>query len=115
MRDYIEFETTPSDEPCVQVGHDLYRPIASMEAQLMKSQLEELLLTKYSDILINITITQCPHDFGTYYELRAYYDGDNEKQSEQAFFLDNNYPEEWSPDKKKILLDYCKNKGFSYS
>jgi hypothetical protein len=28
----------------------------------MKQQLEELLLTKYSDILVNITITQCPHD-----------------------------------------------------
>jgi hypothetical protein len=115
MRDYLSLETTPSDEPCVQIGHDLYRPIASMEAHLMQQQLEELLTLKFSDIIINLTISQCFHDFGTYYEIRAYYDRDNERQVEQAFFLDDNYPKEWSPDKKKTLLDYCSNKGFSYS
>jgi hypothetical protein len=35
-------------------------------------------------------------------------------QIDQAFFLDSNFPKEWTPEKKKILLDYCKNKGFSY-
>jgi len=114
MRDYLSFETTPYDEPCAQVGHELYRSIASMEAHLMKQQLEELLVLQYPTPSINLTISQCPHDYGTYYELRAYYDDNNKDQVDQAFYIEKHYPEKWNADKLKTLTDYCKNKGFSY-
>lgn len=114
MRDYIALDTTPYEAPCIQVGHELYRSIASMEAHLMKQQLEELLLTQYSDILVNIAITQCPHDYGSYYQLYVYFNSDNPQEVRQAYWLDENFPADWNHEQFKTLSDYCKNKGFSY-
>lgn len=112
MRDYLALDPTPYEEPCIQVGHELYRSIASMEANLMKTQLEELLLTKYSDILVNIAITQCPHDYGSYYQIYVYFD---EESAEQAYWLDDNFPAYWKIDHFNTLSEYCKKKGFTYS
>jgi hypothetical protein len=112
MRDYLSLDPTPYEEPCIQVGHELYRSIGSMEAHLMKDQLRELLLTKYSDILVNIAITQCPHDYGSYYQIYVYFD---EESAEQAYWLDDNFPAYWSTGRFLLLSDYCKKKGFTYS
>lgn len=80
----------------------------------MKRELDNLLINKFGDILVNLTTLSEPHDFGNSISIAVYYDTDNEKQREQAFYCESHTPEEWSPENRKQLYDYLKQIGFSY-
>ena len=101
MRDYLSFETAPYRENCVQVRRDrIYYPMMKLEAQLMKHQL----IQEFPELEDRLVIARCSHDFGTYLELRAYYeantdysDEDEELNTEDVVFeLENNFPEHWN-------------------
>jgi hypothetical protein len=106
MRDYIELGSSPSDEDCVQVS-DKEDYIEKMRCEVMvyKNYLQRLFKPEQS----TLSIKGFPHDFGTYYEVIAYfesgdqslsaYEGDEEppknKSMDEAFNMENNSPARW--------------------
>jgi hypothetical protein len=100
---YLEYETAPVDEPCCQVAWDNYHAVGWIEACVMKQQLKEKFPTA------EIRVARCPHDFGTYYELRV-------TESDIAYEIDSNFPEKWTKKSKKILDEKCLEAiGITYS
>lgn len=67
MRDYLEIGCTPVEEPCFPVGHELARK----ECFVYKAQLERA----YPGVEFQVRANR--HDFGTYYEVAAYFDSDD--------------------------------------
>lgn len=94
--DYIEFDTTPVDEPCVGINGDMTE--AKAEAYRMK----ELLEKRFPDVNGYFTIKSMPHDFGSYLEMRFYYD-DEEDGIKEMQHVEANYPQTWQ-DTEPVLL-----------
>ena len=99
MREYLEFETTPSDENCVQVSrNEDYMPKMREEAVRFKTMLE----ARFPDVPGFFSIKSCPHDFGSYLELRYNYNGDSEEEIESCNFVESNMPLTWED--KEVLM-----------
>lgn len=81
-RDYISIGSTPCEEECIGVGE----PGARQECQIYARQLKR----EYPDG--TFTMKAFPHDFGTYYEVVAWYgtfgagDGEMDKEAMAAEF-----------------------------
>ena len=75
MRDFLYIGSTPSDETCFPAGHAQARA----EVCLYRKQLEH----EFPDG--QFRIKSCPHDFGTYYEVVAYFDDEDDKQTTAAY------------------------------
>jgi hypothetical protein len=75
MRDYIEIGCTPTEETCYPAGH----PLALAECRVYLRQLQRTFPKA------ELQIRKNPHDFGTYYEVAAYYDCDSEEATQAAF------------------------------
>lgn len=77
MTDYIYLSaTTPGDESCAQVGSNDYMKNSKMEAhayirQLIRTFGENPEGTRF-------TLAYCPHDFGTYIDIKLFYDDENQ-------------------------------------
>lgn len=79
MLDYIELsQTTPCDEPCAQVGSENYLKNARIEAWAYVNQLTRTLGMQPHGSFFKIV--RCPHDFGTYLDIRFYYDNEDQRQ-----------------------------------
>jgi D-alanine-D-alanine ligase-like ATP-grasp enzyme len=94
FNEYLEIGNVPSGENCVQVSdkHD-YMPAMRAETQKYK----EMLLKRFPNCdLIELSIKSCPHDFGSYLDIRVKFDDNNDKSISQAYFIEANLPEKWS-------------------
>jgi len=90
--EYLEFETSPTNETCVQVSKDTdYMPAMRQEAKRML----ELLEVRFPEAPGYFTANKCYHDFGTYLEIRYHFD-DDDKSWEYANFIESNWPLTWS-------------------
>ncbi len=89
MTDYLTLGPTPAGENCVQVGNDNYQTLAREECKKYIA----LLRKKWPEA--NFRIKSFPHDFGSYMEVVVMYDTENEKETDQAFDIENNLPESW--------------------
>lgn len=97
--DFIEFDTTPVNEPCVGVSKtEEYMPAMRAEANRMK----ELLKKRFPDVNGYFTIKSMSHDFGSYLEMRFYYD-DDEYGVKEMQHVEDNYPQTWQ-DTEPVLL-----------
>lgn len=65
-REYINIGSTPCDETCLGVGHQNARK----EVELYREQLEKEFPNG------SFRVKGFPHDFGTYYEVVAFYNDD---------------------------------------
>ena len=101
MRDYLEFETTPSDEPCAQVGDEGYSIFARLEAQALYRQI----LRQFGALPEGLTLKlySAAHDFGNYYELRAYFDDENTTAVDFAFNIEAEFPSNWDSEAVNFL------------
>lgn len=92
MREFLIIGSTPHGESCAQVGSDNYDSRARAECRLFMQQ-----ITKHYPEPENgyLKIKSNPHDFGTYYEVAAYYEDDDSIASEWAFDIES--------DKKNVL------------
>lgn len=99
MRDYITLGATPAEEPCAQMGSDNYHQLARKESEVYIGQLKRELNPK-----LQLGIKQFPHDFGTYMEVVAYFDNDNEEQVAEALRLENNLPGRWD-ERSRVFLN----------
>lgn len=91
MRDFMEFECTPSNESCVQVDPSSdYMPAMREEARRMI----ELLNGRFPDLEGEFRIARANHDFGSYIEIRFYYD-ETERGYAEMNFVESNWPMTW--------------------
>ena len=100
MFDFIEFETTPHGETCVQVGHDNHPSISRIEAKAMLAQLER----KFPNCTdkLRFAMKSNPHDFGCYYTINCKFESDSDAE-DLAYEIENNYPEFWDDEAKEYL------------
>jgi hypothetical protein len=96
---FIEFDTTPANESCVSVSKtEEYMPAMRAEANRMK----ELLEKRFPDVNGYFTIKSITHDFGSYLEMRFYYE-DNDAGIKEMQHVEANYPQTWL-DAEPVLL-----------
>ena len=113
MRDYLDIESAPYGEDCVQVNPNIdYMPAMMAETKRFKEMLERRFAKLIEKTGIYFKIARNPHDFGTYLSLQVVFDDENEKQTDAACFIESNCPETWDDDTvfdwpiKKILKIY---------
>lgn len=98
MRDFIYIGSVPSEEECAQAGSPDYEERSHLELQQFKRMLE----TAFP--LVNFRIKRQSHDFGSYSEIVAYYDDEDEAQTEQAYDAECHF-EHWDDEARKVLKD----------
>lgn len=95
MRDYLDFETTPADEPCAQVGDEDYSKWARLEVEALRAQLLR-------------TFGEPPsggfkRDFGSYLGLRFIFDDEDEAAGEYGYNIEGEFPQYWDNQAKEFL------------
>lgn len=109
MLDYIELsQTTPSDEPCAQVGSENYLKRSRIEACAYVNQLTRILGMQPSGSFFKIV--RCPHDFGTYLDVRFYYDDEDQRQVQYMMDVETGC-EKWDD----AALKELEEKGYEFS
>lgn len=95
--DYIELGPVPLNEPCQQVGGKGY---SEDKALLECHRYRRLLLKTFPHFQLNVQykIQWTRHDFGRYCEVVLFYDEEDERCVDYAFYVENNQPEEWERD-----------------
>jgi len=93
MKDYLNIGSTPAEEDCFPVGH----PLARIETQVYYRQLQREFPTA------DLRVKAFPHDFGTYYEVVAYYFDDDEQSTETAYAVESDASREWDSMARKEL------------
>ena len=85
MREYLEIGSAPHDEDCAQVGTEDYAKRAKRECSLFAQQI----LKHYGEPEYGyLTVKGHAHDFGTYYEVRACYDDEDEESTKWVFDIE---------------------------
>ena len=99
MSDYQEYDLTPYEEDCAQLGEEDY----SERAKLEYTALTEQLIRQFGNPLeydVWFKRASVPHDFGTYYELRIYFqEWDNNYMSK----IDDDFPKHWDAEALEFL------------
>jgi len=91
--DYLEFDTVPSSEPCVQIGDENYRDLAILEADVLIDQLKRT-FPQAHPLGLSFRKTYNMHDFGQYIGIKILYNSDI-KDHELVYHIDKNFPEYW--------------------
>ena len=92
MTEYIELGISPCEESCVQVSkHGDYMPAMRSEAIRYKSMLEN----RFPEVPGHFGIKTCPHDLGSYLEVRYAFDSDSEDGWDSADYVESNLPSTW--------------------
>lgn len=77
MKDYIHLAgTTPNAEKCAQLGDSEYLRDARMEAHAYIKQLHRLFGA--NPMGTRFAITKCPHELGSYLDIRFYFDDEDQ-------------------------------------
>ena len=85
MRDYITLSSTPYEEDCAQVGSEDYAARAKDECSRFMTQI----LRHYPNPAKGMLATKSfPHDFGSYYEVVAYFDDADEESTRWAYSIE---------------------------
>lgn len=104
MRDQFELaQTTPHDEPCIQIGSEDYTRLARIEARAFINQLIRINGHPPGDAAFRITNN--PHDFGTYLDVAIAFDDDNEEECDYAYLIERTTPNRWDEEAKKELAE----------
>lgn len=103
--DYLTLGCTPSDEPCIQVGHPEYSRLSRHECRIYLQQLLSEFLVAHDSRTpaCYLTVKSFPHDFGSYHEVCAVYDDSNKQSCSDAFWFEANSPLEWSKESRETL------------
>lgn len=107
LTEYIEFDTTPVNEDCVGLNPKDPDNYVKMKEEAMRFR--NLLEEKFPNVPGVFMIKSVGHDFGTYLEIRYYFD-DNEEGWLSSNFVENNLPLTWED---KEPLDFLFYKVFS--
>ncbi len=115
MKDYLVISSTPSDEPYAQVGSPTYHKQMRLETVAFKNQMKRVHPEPEGDndnppagfetcsFLPYYTVKAFPHDFGSYHEVCAIYDGDHEASTKWAYEAESHCPNNWDKEALKEL------------
>ena len=96
----------PASENCAQVGSSGYTERARKECRAYINQIRRA----FGDPPMGgaLKIISCPHDFGTYYEVVAFFDDRFPDSVQWAFGVEEGLPDEWDEEAKVELtfLDF---------
>ncbi len=92
--EYLNIGSSPVDESCAQVGTDNYRKQARLELNVLARQMRRI-HPEPEDGSAYYSIKGFAHDFGTYHELVAMFDPDNEAACRWAYQAEELLPENW--------------------
>ncbi len=97
---FVEIGCSPHEEECVQVSpYETYLPQMKKQLQIFKRQMERIC----PDVFFKVQWNQ--HDFGSYGEVIAIFNEDDEEQTEMAFDAENKVPEYWDEEAKAELKE----------
>ena|SRR5690606_24506419 len=103
MLDYIHLsQTTPCDEPCAQVGTDDYMHNARIEVRVYIDQLKRAFGNNPEGSFFKIA--HCPHDFGTYLDIRFYYDDEDQAHVKYMMMIESGC-DKWDDQARRELLE----------
>jgi hypothetical protein len=102
MRDYLDLDTVPCDEPCASVGQPDYSTRARLEARAYVAQLQRAFPDAVAAGLY-FRIKSNPHDFGSYLSVQVVFDDDDEAQTEWAYMIEDELPIAWDDDARNEL------------
>lgn len=105
MSDYITLGPTPAGEDCVQAGADDYHTRGRFEMLVYIRQLRRMFPDAEKNG-VSIKIKSFPHDFGTYHEVCAVFNDENEDALHAAYSMENDLPESWDDAAKAELAAY---------
>jgi hypothetical protein len=83
MQDCLDLGSSPSHEDCAQVGSDEYAMRARRECRAYINQLRRLFGEEPDGA--RFSVKSNPHDFGSYYSVVCYFDGDNQAAADYAY------------------------------
>jgi hypothetical protein len=89
MLDYINIGCTPYEEDCVQVSSGDYLPRMRKETRVFLGQLERTFP------YVRFSIKSFPHDFGSYLEVVAWFDDEDEEETRSAYNVEASMPARW--------------------
>mgnify|MGYP000175548546 CR=1 FL=1 len=93
MKETLELTSVPVDADCQQVGTKHYDSAkARKECAIFMRQLERQSPAPGNAYL---RIKGNSHDFGTYYEVAAVFNPEDEAENDWAYNLENNLPLKW--------------------
>lgn len=122
-REYLEFETTPTNEDCAQVGDPNYLEKANEEVAKMRPLLVSKFFhegnKEFTSLMGTFGKKSCSHDFGSYLELRYAFYEDEEVEVDGvkycawdfANFVESNWPETWNDDSPVSFKEYMQNRN----
>jgi hypothetical protein len=89
--DYLNIGSTPPEEDCAQVGANDYSERSRVECRVYAEQLKRIWPNG------DFRVKSFPHDFGSYREVVAYFDPDNQldPRNDCAFEAEAEGPMEW--------------------
>lgn len=102
MREYMDLDSSPCDEEGAQVGQPDYTQRAQRECRAYINQI----IRMHGPVPegIGLRIANNPHDFGTYYTVRVYFNTDNAEQKKWAYKVEAGLPAKWDYEAKRELL-----------
>jgi len=102
MREYIDIGPGPASEDVAQIGVDDNASIQNRkECRAYINQLRRQFGPEPDGA--RLSIAGNAHDFGTYYEVRCYYDMDDEKSSDYAYACEEKASEHWDNEARQEL------------
>jgi len=102
MQHKLSLGSSPWGEECAQTVHEGYELRATAECRIYREQLIRVYQAAHNADLpkgCRVSVNPNEHDFGTYYDVVAKFDIDNDEEAiKAAFWLEANTPEEWDAD-----------------
>jgi hypothetical protein len=96
MSDYITLGPVPGDEPCAQVGDELYAQKARAECRRYIKLLRETFGPEPSGAYLQAKAF--PHDFGAYWEVICHFNADVPESIAYAMRCEDEAPTTWPDD-----------------
>lgn len=103
MKEYLEFDTAPTDEECVQTGiTEDYLRMQAIEFSVLKKQ---LLRTFGECRCVEIKKKMNCHDFGAYYSMHITFYVSDEEATNYVYNIEENFPEKWDEESLRELKE----------
>jgi len=103
MRGYIELGSSPSGEDCAQLGTPGYYDRMTVEIGELRRMMEQVHPAPDTCPSARYVRKSFQHDFGTYYELCAYFDDRDPVSIQWSFEAERCVPERWDDKARQAL------------
>jgi hypothetical protein len=101
MNSILTIESTPVNEPCVQMGEENFRRNSILECNALIAQIRREMGPEPGSARLKVQSN--PHDFGTYYDIGIEFNENSEEEVEWACRVEGDSPSEWDKESKAYL------------